>query len=114
MHVAGMCHQRRLDALAKEWRKKKDTKECQPALEAYSKGVLEDTMAWISKSMEYYYLSIPKDVVDAVFKDVLKAFHKDRNINVPKEMREKIISVYFPSSERSDTPAEDAGVTNPV
>jgi 2-polyprenyl-6-methoxyphenol hydroxylase-like FAD-dependent oxidoreductase len=115
MHVAGMCHQRRLDALAAEWRTKKDKKDRQLALEEYSKGVLEDTKAWISRSMEYYYLSIPKDVVDAVFKDVLEAFDKDSNIDAPNEMRERIVSVYFgPKSERSDTPAKDAGVTGEV
>lgn len=110
MHVAGMCHQKRLNTLASKWHYTKDQKDWQLALEEYSEGVLEDTKAWISRSMQYYYLSIPKEVVDAVYEEVLEAFKKDSTIDAPNEMRERIVSVYF--GPKSDTPAKDAGIAN--
>lgn len=91
MHVAAVCHQKRLETLAKDFAKA----DRRAALEKYSKDVLEDTMAWISKSMEYYYLSIPKGVVEKVFKAVREALENNDSINVPKEMQKRIISAYF-------------------
>ena len=102
MHVAGMCHQRRLEALAKDLqnlRAKTDLRKRVAAqkksLKRYSDGVIEDTMAWISKSMEYYYLSIPKNVVEAVFTKVMIAFQADNSIDVPNEIQKRIVSAYF-------------------
>jgi 2-polyprenyl-6-methoxyphenol hydroxylase-like FAD-dependent oxidoreductase len=91
MHVAGVCHQKRLDTLAKELRGNNP----QAALETYSKGALKDTMAWISMSMEFYYLSVPKRVVEKVFKAVIKALEDNDSINAPNEMQKRIISAYF-------------------
>jgi 2-polyprenyl-6-methoxyphenol hydroxylase-like FAD-dependent oxidoreductase len=95
MHVAGMCHQKRLEALATVFLATTDRRKRQPALKKYSDGALEDTRAWISKSMEFYYLSIPKDVVNAVYNDVIEALKKNDRINGPDEMRKRIISAYF-------------------
>jgi 2-polyprenyl-6-methoxyphenol hydroxylase-like FAD-dependent oxidoreductase len=102
MHVAGMCHQKRLEALATDVRDlraetdRRKRKAAQTAsLKRYSDGVLEDTKAWISKSMEYYYLSIPKGVVEAVFTKVMAAFKANKRINVPKEIQKRIVSAYF-------------------
>jgi 2-polyprenyl-6-methoxyphenol hydroxylase-like FAD-dependent oxidoreductase len=92
MHVAGMCHQKRLDALATALLANENRTV---ALEKYSSGVLDDTMAWISRSMQYYYLSIPKEVVNKVFEAVMTTVRKDDSIDAPSEIRERIISVYF-------------------
>jgi 2-polyprenyl-6-methoxyphenol hydroxylase-like FAD-dependent oxidoreductase len=113
MHVAGVCHQKRLDTLATDLLNNK--KDRQVALKDYSDGVLEDTMAWISKSMEYYYLSIPKEVVDDVFKDVMEDFKmanfkKDNSFNAPDEIQKRIVSLYFGPKTRK-TPKE-AGFTD--
>jgi 2-polyprenyl-6-methoxyphenol hydroxylase-like FAD-dependent oxidoreductase len=111
MHVAGLCHQKRLDALAADLRAAVDRPDAekeaavQGALKKYSGGALKDTEAWISKSMEFYYLSIPKDVVNAVFEDVMKAFNKDKSIDVPNEIQERIISVYFGPERDTDPEA---------
>ena len=99
MHVAGMCHQKRLDALAADLLAGADR---HVALKEYSDDALKDTEAWISMSMEFYYLSIPKEVVDAVFTDVMTDFEKDKNINAPDEMKKRIISVYFGSKYDTD------------
>jgi adenylate kinase len=102
MHVAGMCHQKRLEALAtdvRDLRAETDLRKRKAAqkksLKRYSDGVIEDTKAWISKSMEYYYLSIPKAVVEAVFTKVMIAFQANNRINVPNEIQKRIVSAYF-------------------
>lgn len=102
MHVAGMCHQKRLEALATDVRNlraetdlRKRKAAQKESLKKYSDGVIEDTMAWISKSMEYYYLSIPKAVVEAVFTKVMMEFQANNRINVPNEIQKRIISAYF-------------------
>jgi 2-polyprenyl-6-methoxyphenol hydroxylase-like FAD-dependent oxidoreductase len=106
MHVAGMCHQRRLQGLAAVFAET----DRAGALKKYSDGVIEDTMAWISQSMEFYYLSIPKDVVEAVFKDVMKALKLDSSIDCPAEIQERIISLYF--GPKTPTKSKDAGFTD--
>jgi 2-polyprenyl-6-methoxyphenol hydroxylase-like FAD-dependent oxidoreductase len=97
MHVAGVCHQKRLETLATDLKKidRLNKTERNTSLEKYSKDVLEDTKAWISKSMQFYYLSIPKRVVEAVFENVMEDYEKDKSINFPQQMQERIISAYF-------------------
>jgi 2-polyprenyl-6-methoxyphenol hydroxylase-like FAD-dependent oxidoreductase len=92
MHVAGLCHQKRLEKLAKEWHTVGSRTD---ALSTYDEGALDDTMAWIWRSIEYYYLSIPKDVVKAVLAEILEDRKKRSSIKVPEAMEERIISVYF-------------------
>jgi 2-polyprenyl-6-methoxyphenol hydroxylase-like FAD-dependent oxidoreductase len=100
MHIAGMWHQKRLEALVADLAPRS---ERQAALEKYSKDVIEDTMAWISRSMEYYYLSIPKDVVDAVFKDIMEDLKAGENIDdVPNEIQKRIIDAYFGPKYQTD------------
>lgn len=93
MHVAGMCHQRRLDNLAAELCNAPNNRL--NALRTYNRGVLADTIAWISRGIEHYYMSIPKDILDAVFGQLVREAMKDNNIDVPEAIRERVTSMYF-------------------
>jgi 2-polyprenyl-6-methoxyphenol hydroxylase-like FAD-dependent oxidoreductase len=109
MHVAGMCHQKRLQRLAMEWHTQENRKD---ALTAYDEGARYDTWEWIWRSIEFYYLSIPKDVVKAVLEDILKDPKYPSHIKVPEAMEKKIISVYFGSRDAVDP--ERAGFEDTV
>jgi 2-polyprenyl-6-methoxyphenol hydroxylase-like FAD-dependent oxidoreductase len=93
MHVAGMCHQKRLDNLAAELRKAPNNRL--NAIRKYNRGALADTIAWISRGIEHHYMSIPKDVLDAVFGKLVREVLKDNNIDVPEAIRERVTSMYF-------------------
>jgi 2-polyprenyl-6-methoxyphenol hydroxylase-like FAD-dependent oxidoreductase len=97
MHVAGMFHQRHLDKLAEEFLKAPAPRKWRDALQNYSDGVLADTTTWISLGIKDYYLSIPKDVLRAVFKPLVKEAleKKDKNFDVPRQIRERVAAVYF-------------------
>jgi hypothetical protein len=97
MHVAGMFHQRHLDKLAEEFLKAPAPRKWRDALQNYSDGVLADRTTWISLGIKDYYLSIPKDVLRAVFKPLVKEAleKKDKNFDVPRQIRERVAAVYF-------------------
>ena len=94
MHVAGMFHQRHLDVLAAAFRGPGRRLD---ALKKYNKGVLDDTKTWISLGIKDYYLSIPPDVLRRVFKRLVEEDlqTKDKNFDVPRQIREQVAAVYF-------------------
>jgi hypothetical protein len=40
-------------------------------------------------------MSIPKDILDAVFGQLVREAMKDNNIDVPEAIRERVTSMYF-------------------
>jgi 2-polyprenyl-6-methoxyphenol hydroxylase-like FAD-dependent oxidoreductase len=101
MHVAGMCHQRRLDVLATELINAPDNRLNWAQLENYQKGVRADTIAWISLGIRDFYPSIPEDVLRRVFEEVVQEvlIQETRDlsidINAPKLFKERVAAVYF-------------------
>ena len=101
MHVAGMCHQKRLDELATDLLNAPDNRLNWAQLEKYDQGVRADTIAWISLGIKDFYPSIPEDVLGAVFKrlvqETLEQEARDLSvdINVPKLIKERVAAVYF-------------------
>ena len=67
-----VCFIKHLDKLAEEFLKAPAPRKWRDALQNYSDGVLADTTTWISLGIKDYYLSIPKDVLRAVFKPLVK------------------------------------------
>ena len=92
MHVAAVCHTQRLDKLASSVGNRANV---DAALQEYSLGALADTMAWISASIRYYYLSIPSDVMKAVFDKLMSELMANNSIDVPKRLKSRVTEVYF-------------------
>lgn len=101
MHVAGMCHQQRLNDLATELLNAPDNRLNWAQLEKYDQDVRADTIAWISLSMRDFYPSVPEDVLRAVFKEMVKKTLEQEaedlsiDINVPQLIKERVAAVYF-------------------
>jgi 2-polyprenyl-6-methoxyphenol hydroxylase-like FAD-dependent oxidoreductase len=93
MHVAAACHIQKLEALASSIQQ--GGSPIDKALQSYSSGVLSDTRAWISKSIKYYYLSIPIDVMTAVFDNLLGELMMNNSIDLPKRLKARVTDVYF-------------------
>ncbi|QLL05733.1 FAD-dependent oxidoreductase [Mycobacterium vicinigordonae] len=93
MHVAGVCHPKRLDDLATELLK--TTANRSQALRKYNEGVLADTIAWISRGIKHYYLSVPGDILTAVFDQLVREVMENNDMNVPAKIRSRVTSVYF-------------------
>jgi hypothetical protein len=101
MHVAGVCHQQRLDDLATGLLNAPDNRLNWAQLEKYDKDVRADTIAWISLSMRDFYPSVPEDVLGAVFTEMVKKTLEQEakdlsiDINVPNLIKERVAAVYF-------------------
>lgn len=95
MHVAAVCHGQRLEALASSLQRA--PVDGQAAFRSYSDGVLTDTLAWISRSIKYYYLSILGDVTKAVFDKLIliQELMAGNSIDVPEELKARVTAVYF-------------------
>lgn len=95
MHVAGLCHQKRLYELATVLLEAPGSR--MTALKAYSEGALADTKTWISLGIRDYYLSIPEDVLLAVFEPLVDEALKNPAIKdkVPGMLKEQVAAVYF-------------------
>lgn len=96
MHVAGLCHQRRLYELATVILEA-PTGDHIEALKTYSQGVLDDTKTWISLGIKDYYPSIPEDVLLAVFKPLMDEAVTNPAIRdkVPDMLKEQVAAVYL-------------------
>ena len=94
VHVAAVCHSRRLEELAGSF--SRDMKKRSVALQQYNDGVLKDTIAWISRGIKNYYLSIPGDVLEAVFDELIVEVMQNNAINFPEEFKKRVTAVYFP------------------
>jgi|GEM_PF-1601601 len=95
MHVAGVCHISRLKVLASAL---KDSSDRQSALQKYNDGVLADTIAWISRGIKDYYLTVPRNALEAVFNKLIEELMKDNTIDFPKELKGRVASVFFGDS----------------